>query len=80
MTKKKSWGGARPGGGRPRKADEQKLYEKLQPHEDAAHAKLREAIDMGQKWAVTLYFNYLYGKPRETKDLTVNAEQPLFDL
>ena len=25
-------------------------------------------------------FNYLYGKPKETKDVTINTEQPLFDL
>jgi hypothetical protein len=24
--------------------------------------------------------NYMYGKPKETKDFTVNAEQPLFNI
>jgi hypothetical protein len=27
-----------------------------------------------------MYFNYMYGKPKETKDISINTEQPLFDL
>jgi len=73
-------GGKREGAGRPSKAEEQKLIEKLSPLEDLAHQKLKEALDSGQKWAVTLYFNYMYGKPKETKDITLNQEQPLFEF
>jgi len=27
-----------------------------------------------------MFYNYYAGKPKETKDITINAEQPLFDL
>ena len=37
-------------------------------------------IDDGNFKAVQLYMNYMYGKPKETKDITINAEQPLFNL
>jgi hypothetical protein len=73
-------GGKRPNAGRKPKAEEHKLIEKLTPLEPLAHQKLKEAMDSGQKWAVQLYFNYMYGKPKETKDITLNAEQPLFTL
>lgn len=65
-------------GGRPPKADEQKLIEKLSPLEPKAFKALEDALDDGQNWAVKLYFEYVYGKPRETKDVTLITEQPLF--
>jgi hypothetical protein len=79
MDNRKNNGGNKNAGRKP-KAEEQKLIEKLSPLEPLAHAKLKEAIESNQKWAVQLYFNYMYGKPRETKDITLNAEQPLFDF
>ena len=79
MDGRKNNGGNKNAGRKP-KAEEQKLIEKLSPLEPLAHAKLKEAIEANQKWAVQLYFNYMYGKPRETKDITLNAEQPLFDF
>ena len=77
MAKRKH-GGARAGAGRKSKAEEQDLIEKLSPLEEEAHKQLKEAIEKGHRWAVQLYFNYMYGKPKETKDITLNPEQPLF--
>lgn len=65
-------------GGRPSKADEQKLIEKLSPLEPQAHKALTNAIKEEHSWAVKLYFEYMYGKPKETKDITINEIQPLF--
>ena len=64
--------------GRKPKAEEQKLIEKLKPLEPKAFKALETALADKQNWAVKLYFEYVYGKPRETKDVTLITEQPLF--
>ena len=64
--------------GRKSKAEEQKLIEKLKPLEPKAFKALESALNSKQNWAVKLYFEYVYGKPRETKDVTLITEQPLF--
>jgi len=56
--------------GRPSKADEQKLIEKLSPLEPKAHQALKNAIAEQEPWAVKLYFEYMYGKPRQQLDVT----------
>jgi len=69
-------GGAREGSGRKSKAEEQKLIEKLSPMEATAHAKLSEAIDLGKDWAIKMFFEYMYGKPKqmiEQTNLNVDA-------
>ena len=66
------------GKGRPPKAEEQKLIEKLTPLEASAFKALQKGLDKNQNWAVKLWFEYMYGKPKETKDITVVTEQPLF--
>lgn len=71
-------GGARPGAGRKPKADERVLIEKLSPLEEKAFKALSNALDDGHNWAVKLWFEYVYGKPKETKDLNIISEQPLF--
>lgn len=63
-------------GGRKSKAEEQKLIEKLSPLEDTAHAKLKESIDLGKEWAIKLFFDYMYGKPKqmiEQKNINYDA-------
>lgn len=62
-------------GGRPSKAEEMKLIEKLSPHEDLAHRKLVEAIELGKDWAVRLFFEYMYGKPKQSVEANIVAEQ-----
>jgi len=64
--------------GRKPKAEEVKLVERLSPLEDEALKALTEGVQSGDiKW-VTLYLNYYLGKPRETRDINVNEDLPLF--
>ncbi len=78
MDKRKFNGGARAGAGRKPKAEEVKLVERLSPLEDDALAALAEGVKSGDiKW-VQLYLNYYLGKPKETKDITINEDVPLF--
>ncbi len=64
--------------GRKPKSEEIKLVERLSPLEDDALAALAEGVKSGDiKW-VTLYLNYYLGKPRETKDITINEDLPIF--
>ena len=78
MDKRINNGGAREGAGRKPKADEIKLVERLSPLEDDALAALAEGVKSGDiKW-IQLYLNYYLGKPRETRDITINEDIPLF--
>jgi hypothetical protein len=67
-------------GGRPSKAEEQKLIEKLSPLEDLAHKKLKEAITEGKDWAVKMFFEYMYGKPKLTIDQRTELNIPTIDM
>ena len=73
-------GGAREGAGRKPKADEIAMIEKLSPMQDKAYEALKQGVEAGDFKFVQLYFNYYAGKPKETRDVTVNAEQPIFNL
>jgi len=57
--------------GRPSKADEHKLIERLDAiiDKDEAIDKLGELVKKGDMRAVQLYFNYRYGKPKESMDI-----------
>ena len=68
--------------GRKSKAEEMQLIEMLNAHidKDEAIKKLKAMIDDGDFKAIQLYMNYMYGKPKETKDISISSEQPLFDL
>ena len=66
--------------GRKPKVDEQKLIEKLGKYEDKAHEVLEEAVKDNKPWAVKMYFEYMYGKPKETKDVSISGDLPIFDL
>ena len=78
----KNRGGKREGAGRKSKSEEMELVEMLNKHidKDEAIQKLKLMIDTGDFKAIQLYMNYMYGKPKETKDITLISEQPLFDL
>jgi len=67
-------------GGRPSKAEEVAMIERLSPMEDKAYKALEEGVERGDFKFVQLYFNYYAGKPKETKDITLNNEQPIFTL
>jgi hypothetical protein len=58
-------------GGRPSKADEIKLIERLDAiiDKDEALGKLGELVAKGDMRAVQLYLSYRYGKPKESVDI-----------
>jgi len=58
-------------GGRPPKADEIKLIERLDAiiDKDEAVGKLGELVAKGDMRAIQLYLSYRYGKPKESVDI-----------
>jgi hypothetical protein len=77
----KARGGARPGAGRKPKSEEQNLIEKLQPFEKEALEALKKAVIEEQGWAIKLYMEYKYGRPKQTLNTNIKVvEQPLFDF
>tara|TARA_R110000803_G_scaffold37006_1_gene79691 strand:- start:184 stop:429 length:246 start_codon:yes stop_codon:yes gene_type:complete len=74
MDKRKTNGGARSGAGRKPKAEEQQLIEKLSPLSKVAYKALKSSIEENEGWAVKLYFEYMYGKPKQSIDQTVKGE------
>ena len=62
-------------GGRPSKAEEQKLIEKLTPFNDLALKALQESLEKKEQWSVKLYFEYFYGKPQQRVDVTTNDDR-----
>ena len=51
--------------GRKPKADEQKLIERLSPLDDDAFKALKNAVQDNESWAVKLFMEYRYGKPKQ---------------
>ena len=80
MENKSRAGGKRDGAGRPSKSDEVKLIEKLKPLEEKAFRALEAGLENGDFKFTQLFYNYYAGKPRETKDITVTNEQPIFNI
>lgn len=78
MDKRKNNGGKREGAGRKPKAEEQALIEKLSPLAPKAFKALDNAIQDEHSWALRLWFEYMYGKPKEKIEVTKVKEQPLF--
>ncbi|MCP4102200.1 MAG: hypothetical protein GY750_12325 [Lentisphaerae bacterium] len=77
---RKNNGGVRDGAGRPSKADEQKLIEKLTPLAQKAYRALEGGLDDGQNWAVKLWFEYMYGKPKEKVEITQIEETAIIEV
>ena len=71
-------GGKREGSGRKAKTEEIQLIEKLKPLEDLAFEALKEGLEKKDFKFVQLYYNYFAGKPKETRDITINEDVPLF--
>ena len=76
----KKHGGKRVGAGRKSKAEEVEMIERLSPLEPKAFEALKQGIDNGDFKYVQMFYNYYAGKPKETRDINVTAEQPLFEL
>ena len=66
--------------GRKPKAEEVKLQQRLTPMSKAAFKKLKEGIEAGDFKFIQLFFAYYVGKPKETKEINIQSEQPLFNL
>lgn len=73
-------GGKRDNSGRKSKSEEVQLIERLSPLEDKAFIALQKGIESGDFKYVQLFYHYYAGKPKETKDITLNTEQPIFEL
>jgi len=82
MDKRKNNGGHSTAGkaGRKSKAEEQNLIEKLTPMEGKALEVFKKALNEEKQWAVKMYFEYMYGKPIETKEISVTNETPIFNI
>tara|TARA_R110002020_G_scaffold199798_1_gene401709 strand:+ start:11157 stop:11405 length:249 start_codon:yes stop_codon:yes gene_type:complete len=80
MDKRINNGGKRIGAGRKPKQIEKDLIEKLDLIIDNEQVieKLKVLIDKGDIRALNLYMGYRYGKPKETKDIHINDDQPIF--
>lgn len=78
MDKRKNNGGARLNSGRKPKQEEVQLIEKLTPLEPLAFEALKDGLEKKDFKFVQLYYNYFAGKPKETKDITINEDVPLF--
>jgi len=61
-------------GGRPSKAEEQKLIENLTPMNPVALKSLEIGLKNKEQWAVKLFFEYFYGRPQQRVDVTSNSE------
>lgn len=61
---RKNNGGHKTAGRKP-KADEQKLIEKLSPLAPKAFEALKSGLNKKESWAVKMFFEYMYGKPKE---------------
>lgn len=75
MEDKRKLNGGHSNGGRKSKAEEQNLIEKLSPLEEQAFIKLSEAIDSGKDWAIKMFFEYMFGKPKQQTDITSMGEK-----
>jgi hypothetical protein len=39
--------------------------DRLGPLEETAHEQLKFAVQNGERWAIEMYFGYMYGKPTQ---------------
>lgn len=66
--------------GRKSKSEELQLIERLTPLEATAFQKLKIGIESGDFKFIKLFYEYYYGKPKETKDVRITQEQPIFNI
>jgi hypothetical protein len=66
--------------GRKSKAEEIQMIERLSPLEPKAFKALEKGVEEGDFKFVQMFYNYYAGKPKETKDISITSEQPLFNL
>ena len=66
--------------GRKNKSDEIAMVERLSPLDDGAFEQLKKGIERGEFAFIKLYFLWRWGRPKQIQEITVNSEQPIFDL
>tara|TARA_B100000809_G_scaffold130305_1_gene128146 strand:+ start:290 stop:532 length:243 start_codon:yes stop_codon:yes gene_type:complete len=66
--------------GRKSKSDELAMIERLSPLDDEAFSELEKGIKRGEFAFIKLYMLYRFGKPKQIQEITINSEQPLFNL
>jgi len=66
---RRKYNGGNKNAGRKPKADEIKLIERLTPLADAAYSALEKGIEEGNALYVKMWFEYYYGKPKQTLDV-----------
>ena len=68
--------------GRKSKEDNQIMIEELSKFSDDTYRILHQNILTGKHWAIRIWFDRMFGKSKESKELnlTNNQEQPLFNL
>jgi|TARA_B110000503_G_scaffold116269_1_gene175219 hypothetical protein len=80
MEDKRKYNGGHKTAGRKSKSEEIQLLEKLGALEPLAFMALEQGLERGDFKFTQLFYNYYAGKPRETKDITVTSEQPIFNI
>ncbi len=80
MEDKRKYNGGHKSAGRKSKSEEIALIEKLGALEPLAFTALEKGLERGDFKFTQLFYNYYAGKPRETKDITVTNEQPIFNI
>ena len=76
MDGRKNNGGKREGAGRKPKSEEVELIERLSPLDDDAFEALKDGISKKDFRFVKLFYEYRFGKPRETKDINLEQDVP----
>lgn len=71
----KKHGGARNGAGRKPKADEAKLVELLSPLDSLALDALKDGLKAKEQWAVKLFMDFRWSKPKQEMDVTSGGEK-----
>ncbi len=66
--------------GRKPKSEEIALIERLTPMDDLALGVLKKKVEEGDMKALTLFMNYRFGKAKESKEITIAQEIPMFGL
>jgi hypothetical protein len=80
MEDKRKNNGGHKTAGRKSKSEEVQLLEKLGALEPLAFLALERGLEKGDFKFTQLFYNYYAGKPRETKEITLTTEQPIFNL
>lgn len=73
MDGRKNNGGKRENAGRPPKAVEQKIVDRVSLLEDKAFKSLEQGLKDNEAWATKLWFEYVLGKPKQQIDHTTNG-------